>query len=115
MKKFIKSVEYWLKWILYSFLHERNIKIQICLILIFAIILYFLNIKQTEWIIFIFTSFTMLAVETINSSIEKLADEVTLKHKKEIWLIKDLASGASGLIMIWFVTIRIWVVFYNFW
>jgi len=26
----------------------------------------------------------MLAVETINSSIEKLADEVTLKHKKEI-------------------------------
>ncbi|NOZ45137.1 MAG: hypothetical protein GXP45_08610 [bacterium] len=34
----------------------------------------------------------MFGMEIMNSAVEKLADEVSMKHKKEIGVIKDLAA-----------------------
>jgi len=76
------------------------IRIQAVLSIVLALISFFVGFGKYEWAIFIFAVFFMFAVETMNSSIEDLADEVTLKHNREIGIIKDLAAGASGLITI---------------
>ena len=36
----------------------------------------------------------VLALEGLNTAIEKLCDEVTTKRKKSIMIIKDVAAGA---------------------
>jgi len=112
MKKFVKSIKYGRDGIIFSFLHERNIKIQSAWILIAIIINISIKTTSIERMIFTFAAFTMFAIETINSSIEKLADEVTLKHKKEIGLIKDLSAGASGLVTIGMLILWLLIIIY---
>lgn len=73
---------------------ERNFKIHL-LILFFVILLgFFFQITTTEWIFIIFSSIIVLSLEALNSSVEKLADEVSLEHSPKIKWIKDVSAGA---------------------
>lgn len=98
MKKFIRSLWYCRKWIKYAFHYERNLKIQVWLSTIAAIIAWFVGFTEKERIVYIFVVFLMFGMEIMNSAVEMLANEVTMKHKREIWVVKDLAAAASGLV-----------------
>lgn len=53
-----------------------------------------LNITRMEWIAIVLCIGMVLAAETVNTSIEKLANFVSADWKKEIGQVKDLAAGA---------------------
>jgi diacylglycerol kinase len=73
---------------------ERNFKIQL-LILFFVFLLgFFFQITTTEWIFVIFSSIIVLGLEALNSSVEKLADEVSLEQNPKIKWIKDVSAAA---------------------
>ena len=61
---------------------------------------YLFNISSTEFIIVVLVIGCVLSVEAINSAIEELCDHVTPEHHYRIGKIKDISSGASGIINI---------------
>lgn len=73
---------------------ERNFKIQVVFLLFVIILGVYFKITSTEWIFVIFSSMIVLSLEALNSSVEKLADEVSLEHNTQIKWIKDVCAAA---------------------
>jgi diacylglycerol kinase len=75
-------------------IRERNFQIHVvALLIVISAGLYF-SIEQFEWLTIIIISTLVLALEGMNTSLEKLADEVSLERKESIRNIKDIAAGA---------------------
>lgn len=106
MKKFAWSLKYCINGLWFAFRYERNLKIQAWISIVATIIAGFVGFTLREWIVYIFAVILMFGMEIMNSAVEKLADEVTLKHKREIGVIKDLAAAASGMVSLWVAVIR---------
>lgn len=90
---FIKSFIVALKGIFYGISGERNIKIQIAIGLGVLIISGLLRISKIEFIIILSVSFLVIILELINTSFEKLIDEITLEYHKGFGRIKDIMAG----------------------
>ena len=73
---------------------ERNFKIQVFILLFVNFLGFYFKITSTEWIFIIFSSIIVLSLEAINSSIEKIADEVSLEQNIKIKWIKDVSAAA---------------------
>lgn len=73
---------------------ELNFKVHlIALSIVIGLGIYF-NISTLEWILITLASGMVLAMEAINSSVEKVCDEMTQERKESIRIIKDIAAGA---------------------
>ena len=73
---------------------ETSLKIQTSLGIIAIGLGIYLKITTTEWIFIVLCISAVLTTETINSSIEELADRVTLENDPMIKKVKDMAAGA---------------------
>ena len=71
-----------------------NFKIQLTIGMLSILLGALLNINTHEWLFLTLFIAGVLALETINSSIEALCDTVTLEHNEGIKNSKDLAAGA---------------------
>ena len=94
MKKFIKSLGFALEGVRQFFFRERNARIQIVIALIAIILGFWLKISSVEWLVLLFFITLVLALEMINSAIEKLCDLVSIDFHPTIKKIKDIAAGA---------------------
>jgi len=56
------------------------------------------RISELEFLIVVLTIGAVLAVEALNTAIEELCNHVTPDQHPQIGKVKDLASGASGII-----------------
>ena len=66
---------------------------------------YFLGITSTEWMIQILAFGLLLAIEGLNTGLEKLCDFVHPDFHKQIGEIKDIAAGAVTMAFIAVVTV----------
>lgn len=92
---FSKSVSNAFKGIRIALISERNIKIQLTMLILVAVLGWILKFSSIEWAIIILTSIGVLVAELINTSIEMTIDmfchnEFNLLAKKA----KDIAAGA---------------------
>ncbi|NBN99497.1 MAG: diacylglycerol kinase family protein [Flavobacteriia bacterium] len=71
-----------------------NFRIQLAIGMLSLLLGALLNINTQEWLFLTLFIAGVLALETINSSIEALCDTVTLEHNEGIKNSKDLAAGA---------------------
>lgn len=55
---------------------------------------YYYHITYNEFLFLVFLTFTGLAMETVNTAIEKLSDAVSLDFNEHIKIAKDVAAGA---------------------
>ena len=92
--RFIKSIGFALNGIQILLKNERHFKIHFLAFLIILILGLFLNINRTEWLFLIITSAIVMALEAINSALEKLCDHVTPTQHESIKKVKDIAAGA---------------------
>lgn len=76
------------------FSKERNMRIQAFIGLISIIGGIALDISRGEWVAIIICIGLVLALEMINSCLERLCDFITLERRDEIKAIKDMAGGA---------------------
>jgi diacylglycerol kinase len=72
---------------------ERNFKIQLSLFFVTIVAGFYLGISRLEWILLISVSALVLALEAMNSSIEKLCDLYSTEKNKNIKWIKDVMAG----------------------
>lgn len=100
MKKFFKSFKYAAHGIAEAF-RQRNFRFHICAM---AFVIYFAarfyGFTAERWAILLLTCAGAMALETVNTGLERLADKVTEEHSHRIRLAKDCAAGA---VLIWAV------------
>ena len=93
-EQFSKSVGHALDGIEYAINNERNIKIEILMGIIASITGFILKISLLEWLVLVLLIGTILALELINTSIERSVDLVTKDYKELAKAAKDTAAGA---------------------
>ena len=76
---------------------ETSFQIQMIAAVVVFIFSFLLNISKTEFIFVILIIASVLTTEAINTAIEELCDHVTPEHHYRIGKIKDISSGASGI------------------
>ena len=100
MKKWLISVGYACQGIIWFFQKDRNGKIELACAVITVLIGIILHIEAFEWCLVLLCIGGVLSAEMLNSSLEKLADQVTLERRPEIGKLKDMAAAAVLIIAI---------------
>lgn len=94
MQTFINGLFHAIEGIFRSWNIGRNFRIQFIIGLVALSLCITLNLLIWEWIVVLILIGGVLALETINSSIEKLCDLITMERDPKIKTIKDLSAGA---------------------
>lgn len=74
--------------------NERNFTVQFIIGLLVLFAGFYFHVSRFEWLIIIISIVTVLALEIVNSSIETLADAITMEENQRIKRAKDMAAGA---------------------
>jgi diacylglycerol kinase len=97
MFRYFRSVKYALNGLFYALRTERNVQIWLVIALLTIFISLWLDVSRTELLIIFLWMFLIGTSEYLNTSIEKLADRVTLERDEQIKHVKDIAAGATFL------------------
>lgn len=73
---------------------ESHLKIHLLAALIVIIFGFYFHVAQTEWVVLLLCCGMVIALEMVNSAIEKLCDLVTTERHPKIKYIKDVMAGA---------------------
>lgn len=94
-QSFPQSVKNALRGINISLGTERNIKMQLTMMVLLFILGFILRFSNTEWVVIILTSTTVLSVEMINTAIENTVDMICNGEFNPLAKnAKDIAAGA---------------------
>ncbi|NWJ50883.1 MAG: diacylglycerol kinase family protein [Bacteroidetes bacterium] len=97
-QKRLKSFVYAFKGIAFVFKTQHNAWIHLLATLLVVGLGFIFSIHQNEWIAIIICIGTVLAFETMNTSIELLCDARFPDYDKRAEIIKDTAAGAVLLV-----------------
>ncbi len=92
--KTIKSFSYAWQGIRYCFFMETNFKIHTVLAFVTILCSIGFSISAKEWIVVIICIASVLALEMLNTAIEKLCDKLCPEINPQVKIIKDVAAGA---------------------
>ena len=95
MFRYLRSMQYALNGLFYALRTERNVQIWLGIALVTIGIAFWLDVSQTELLIILLWMFIIGVSEYLNTSIEKLADRVTMERDEQIKHVKDIAAGAT--------------------
>ncbi|SRR5690606_1137019 len=73
---------------------EHSIMVQFSLGIIVTVLGFVFDISKTEWILQTLAIGLVLAIEGLNTAIEKIADFIHPARHEKIGFIKDIAAGA---------------------
>ena len=91
---FKDSVGHALDGIEYTMTHERNFRIEILVAILVTIASFVLKVSLIEWGLLVLVIGIILALEMINTAMERCVDLVTKDYKELAKNAKDVAAGA---------------------
>lgn len=94
MRKFFKAFVYAWNGIVHGVKRERNLKFHVLATVIVIIAGVLTKLTRMEWFIVLMLIGGMLALEMMNSAIERVVDLITSKRHPLAQQAKDLAAGA---------------------
>lgn len=94
LRKFFRSFVYASKGVINLFKTEQNARFHLIVASITAVLVYFLKLTRIEATLIFFAFVMVLAIEIINTAIEKLLDIVHPDNHQSIEFIKDAMAGA---------------------
>ncbi len=104
---FNESIGHALDGIEYTINHERNFKIELFFAIAVTIMSFILKVSIIEWGILVLVISMVLALEMINTAIERCVDLVTKEYKELAKNAKDIAAGAVLVMSMFSVVIGI--------
>lgn len=105
--RFIVSMGHALDGISYVTSHEKNFRIEIAFAIMVTIASLILKVSLIEWAILVLVIGMVLALEMINTAIERCVDLVTKDYKELAKIAKDVAAGAVLVMSMFSVMIGI--------
>jgi diacylglycerol kinase len=94
MFRFVKSFTYALRGIRSAFSSESNCRIQLGIAFLTVLASWWLGLSGVEWAIIVLCIGLVIALEMINSAIEKACDRITRDQDDYVRYVKDMAAGA---------------------
>lgn len=94
MRKFLSRVRFAVNGIITGFRTQRNLRIQLIILLAVVVTGLVLQFTFNEWLAILGLSGLVLTTEMINTAIELIVDMVSPEWRKEAGAIKDIAAGA---------------------
>ncbi len=104
---FQESVGHALDGIQYTVGHERNFRIEIFFALMVTVMSYVFKVTIVEWAILVLTIGIVLALELVNTAIERAVDLVTKDYLELARIAKDVAAGSVFIMSMFSVVIGI--------
>lgn len=90
----IKSVGFAAKGAYKLVTTEHSVMVQFSIMIIMIIAGFYFNISREEWMIQVLAFGLVIAVEGLNTAVEKIADFIHPEFHDKIGFIKDIAAGA---------------------
>ena len=94
MQKFFRSFRFASEGIIHAFKSELNFKLHVAAAIIVVVAGVLTGLSMAEWFIVMILIGGMLALEMLNSAIERAIDVITTEHHPLAKQAKDLAAGA---------------------
>ena len=94
MSTFIENAGFASAGIKYFFKNERNGKIQLVIGLLVISLGLVVNLSTVEWCIILGCIALVIALEMVNTSLERVCDMLSTEYHPMIKIIKDVAAGA---------------------
>jgi diacylglycerol kinase (ATP) len=94
VKRLAKATIHSLRGLRYTIAHETAARQEATMLALAILLGFFVSPGPAWYVAMIGVLFILLAVELLNTAIEKLSDHVTPEHHVEIGIIKDAASAA---------------------
>lgn len=73
---------------------EHNSWIHLAILVVLIPVCVILGLSTVEWALIVICTGLVLAMELVNSSVERMADKISPGHDPDIGKIKDLAAAA---------------------
>jgi diacylglycerol kinase (ATP) len=90
----IKSVRYTVIGAYKLITTEHSVMVQSSIAVLLVIAGFYFNISREEWMLQILATGLVLAVEGLNTAVEKICDFIHPEYHERIGFIKDIAGGA---------------------
>ncbi len=91
--RFLKSVKYAFRGIVYCINNERNMRIHTVIALYVFVFSFFFGLSCTQYAVLFLTFSSVMAAEMFNSVAEALSDMTAASFNQVVRIIKDMASG----------------------
>lgn len=92
-RRLFLSFTYAAEGIAYAFHKDQNLRIHVIVAFFVSIFGFWIGITKLEmWVIGIMALFVIVA-EMLNTAIEQMVDLISLEHKKEAKIAKDVSAG----------------------
>lgn len=96
--RFIQSVAHAWRGISYVWKHELNFKLQVLLGIVALLLGFVLKIRRLEMLVIVLLIFSILALEVLNSALERFIDVFKPRMHKHVGLVKDVMAGVVLLV-----------------
>ncbi|SEP65108.1 diacylglycerol kinase family protein [Flavobacterium urocaniciphilum] len=90
----IKSVGFAVKGAYKLVTTEHSVMVQFSIMILMVIAGFYFHISREEWMLQILAFGLVLAIEGLNTAVEKIADFIHPEFNEKIGFIKDIAAGA---------------------
>jgi diacylglycerol kinase (ATP) len=107
--KLFKSLKWSLSGLYYCFKAEQSFQLEVGLLIATCFLGFFLKISLVHFLILTGLVILMMALELINSAIEKLADLISTDYNPVIKYIKDAGSAAVFLCLIFYCMVWLYI------
>lgn len=94
MRKFFKSFSYAAAGIFHAMKMERNFKVHLLVAILVLVMGMFVELSIVQWFIIIILIGVVLALELVNTALERIVDLVTEEYHPLAKQAKDAAAGA---------------------
>ncbi|WP_449620615.1 diacylglycerol kinase family protein [Robertmurraya sp. Marseille-Q9965] len=91
----IRSFQYAIQGITHTVIKERNMRIHVSISVIVVIVSFVLKLSTLEWLFILFAIGGVIALELVNTAIERIVDLVTKEYHPLAKQAKDIAAGAT--------------------
>jgi len=90
----IKSIGFAVKGAYKLVTTEHSVMVQFSIMILMVIAGFYFHISREEWMLQILAFGLVLAIEGLNTAVEKIADFIHPEFNEKIGFIKDIAAGA---------------------
>ena len=90
---------------LFNALNDKSVKLQVILGIIAICAGFVVKLDYIEWLFFVICIGAVIAMEIVNTAIEKLCDLIDSEYNPKIAYIKDVAAGAVLFVCIMAVVV----------
>ncbi len=77
-----------------AFWREKNVQVQLTLLIVVALAGLYFGVTRAEWLAITVVSGLVLALELVNTTLEKMLDVIKPRLTDQAGVIKDIAAGA---------------------